>query len=309
MSAWFSSRSGDCCPGGVASQSQGAVWATGQGGACLGRGLTLPTLWLTLVCTATLAWTALTGSLAEAQNRDAGAVVPPEEQRRAGSQTAPIAPGTAVAVLSAGLTLLQPDALHPHADPGLSLALQVVARPESWPVMVGLKVAADVLAAGSQPGPWAGTRIHRNREILQVDLLCRYQPLWGPLRPFIEGVGGLALLSESRSLNKHFSGNLWQVLFSTQESDPVLQRETVNSYGLLYGASLGVDIPLNGTEPGEGRRVVWVLSLGVSYWRTTPMTRAAYSTGLPLGRARAGPLAAWNSFVGIGLAFDSRRGR
>jgi hypothetical protein len=181
--------------------------------------------------------------------------------------------------------------------PGVSL--QILASRRTWPVMVGLGFglmavdsmrdlrlgrAASTRHSTEQPDDWSDQPAVQLRH---AELVTRYQPLWGPLRPYAEvALGGVAF---------------WNAGAEQQRAGSV-----------LYTAVLGLDWRLHEYAPGSSGTWSLMLTTAFKWMGTGPIERprlavvdGANGRGYASDWTRE-PLGMWTPFVGLTFANDSR---
>ncbi|MDB4973406.1 MAG: hypothetical protein JWN48_1747 [Myxococcaceae bacterium] len=220
--------------------------------------------------------------------------------------------GVAVATLGFELGIL-PARQRVRGQPALGpgFALEVVTRPSSWPLMIGLGGGLLSFDEHDRQGPTVQVRdtfgigslvpttLVRSAELRHAELLLRYQPLWGWLRPFAEGALGLAALWTT------------ETLFG-RGTDVVAAHERERSVGLLYGGTLGLDLKLWTLDRSAEGSFDLMLTAGTKCLSTSPMRRPAYGSAanqeLRASAARSAFLT-WVPFLALSLAIDTRPAR
>ena len=201
--------------------------------------------------------------------------------------------GTAVGSLVLNLGLIGPDRLHRSYEAAAGFSVQVVGKRTRWPVMVGM--GGGVLALDDSF--WFGTTTKPHAlEIRHAELVMRVEPFWGAVRPFAEGLFGLAVL--------------WQTLtLQTSTGDELDSIEQQRDAAALFGLSLGVDVRLLSLQPRATHAHDLVLTLGCRRMYTTPIERVAYANdddGAVYAWSVRVPLAMWQPFVAVSFSFDTR---
>ncbi|MDB4975152.1 MAG: hypothetical protein JWN48_3493 [Myxococcaceae bacterium] len=116
---------------------------------------------------------------------------------------------------------------------------QLLGALRGWPLLVGLGAGSVVLerARRAEYGPWgwqrdedsllpqygrSSTITRHSLQLRHVELVARFQPYWGVVRPYLESFVGV--------------GSLWQ---GTKVNSELVEK--TRSAAVLYGATLGLD--------------------------------------------------------------------
>ena len=172
------------------------------------------------------------------------------------------------------------------------LQLQALGAGPRWPIMLGLGGGNLWLAHSRQRGPrftlegddeeWTvSSSVERSLEIRHVELMARFQPLWGWVRPYLEGFFGMSILRQS-------------AVIMDRRGETLAEQDPQRSVGMLYGGTLGVDL-------GGG---AFGCTLGVKRTRTSRIERIVLedrddSWTLSENKRRA--LGIWSPFIGLTL--------
>jgi hypothetical protein len=215
----------------------------------------------------------------------------------------PVAAGTAVLDLAFGTPLLRPPRGDTGPTLGYALEIAFVARTK-LPVMLGVSLggatfeeSARVRVAGpAGEGPGTAVQLadaYRGTTLTTLAAVMRYQPYWGPARPFVELSAGPTFWKGEQSLTDAAGRTL-------------ASHEDVLAFGLLTSATLGVDVTLGGTRSARSRSPFLTdlsLTMGMRYWATTPLRHPALD-GAAGERART-VLGAWVPIVALTWSVES----
>jgi hypothetical protein len=206
--------------------------------------------------------------------------------------------GTAVLSLSGGVPLLMPHGVSSELGVGYGFELTFVVR--TWaPVMLGVSVGrasfgssarsdGAVLSADDEGVTLSRATALTDLSLSHLSAALRYEPYWGPIRPFVELTAGPTMLWTDYSVSDSVGREL--------ESD-----SKFHSFGLLSGAALGFDIPFSRDRWREHTPSYFVdlsVTLGARYWGTTPMRHPRLDDTLGVTRERA-MMQAWVPFVAL----------
>lgn len=211
--------------------------------------------------------------------------------------------GTAVGSLVLDVPMLSPDDAHPRYVPGVGFSFQIVGGRERWPFMFGLGGGILLFDGSSQSGSLTGyqgadasftfatTEHVTTSEIRHAELVVRFQPYWGVVRPFLELSAGLGVLWHGDRLENSATG------------ETIANHDQQRSAGVLFGAALGLDFRLHTAHPVTQTNNI-VLSVALRRWYNGPMERPELSAE---ASARS-LLAMWVPFVGVAITMDNRPG-
>ena len=213
-------------------------------------------------------------------------------------------PGAAILTLSGQVGVLGPSAgaLEPHTGGGASFA--ILLRRLDWPVFVGFGAGLIMFDASMRTEVRSGTTFEaedgtltittstsygsyadHTAEFYHVDFPFRFQPFWGLVRPYVEGVVGIGIVNEG-------------------VHRPELHSDRTAGVGALFGATLGIDWRLYTWGPNREFQWDLILTTGVRGLITTPVPRPTFAS-LAEPATDNEPLKMWVPFVGIGFAGKS----
>jgi len=204
----------------------------------------------------------------------------------------------AVLSIAGVLPVLPAGQLDARRTKGFGFDLQFLAAGRGWPVLLGLGGGNLYLKYSSKTqwedwhweGDWpfedvrytkGSTTTTHSTELRHAEVLVRFQPWWGRVRPYVETAFGLSVL--------------WQGM--TVDSEVVRAKR---SAAVLYAATLGVDVQV------LSRRDVIVLSVGARHLRTGPLRQHTYvanAAGEIVRRSHRESLALWAPFVALSIAY------
>jgi hypothetical protein len=222
-------------------------------------------------------------------------VLPPEPELPPWSWTWERPAGLFIASVGLELGVLRAGQIGPERDLAGGFQMQVLGAGKRWPLMVGLGGGNLWLAYASEPGPevrfesdegvWIpATTVERSLELSHLELMTRFQPLWGWARPYLEGFVGLAILRQSAEVQDR-SGNVL--------AEQVPDRDV----GMVYGGTLGVDL---GSRHGGFTFTMGVKRLCTHSLDRVVLTNDGDSWSLSDEEQK---IAMWSPFMAVSLVF------